>query len=233
MALSPEAQAYLREVVRLLYLAPLEKARVVRELAARIEQAAAERGLDGVRDSLGEPRYLAAETMLGLAESGRQPMRWAFAGQWRPDFEYKSRATLYNWPLLHIATGYDVEKGRPRVAKGIVAIGSVAIGAFAIGGVSLGLISLGGLAVGFGAALGGMAIGGWGALGGIAVAAQFAVGSLVIAGRAAMGALAVGPAAAGGVAIGRDAVAEGATRAEFVAWLTRNMPLFKRIMPWL
>src|SRR5262249_32719661 len=85
-------------------------------------------------------------------------------------FDYRSKVTLFGWPLLHIATGIDPMTGRKRVAKGIIAIGDVAIGglafggcalgAFAIGGVAIGLISFGGMAIGLLVALGGGAIGG-------------------------------------------------------------------------
>jgi tRNA A-37 threonylcarbamoyl transferase component Bud32 len=101
---------------------------------------------------------------------------------------YKSKSTLFGWPLLHISFGIDPQTGRKRVAKGIFAIGDVAcgvvsaggcaMGGLTFGGMSLGLISTGGLAVGLIAAIGGLAVGGfaWGgcglgviAMGGVAV----------------------------------------------------------------
>jgi tRNA A-37 threonylcarbamoyl transferase component Bud32 len=98
-------------------------------------------------------------------------------------YEYRSKATIFGWPLVHIATGMDPMTGRKRIAKGIIAMGDVAIGGlafggcafggFALGGLSLGLISFGGMAIGLlvafgGGAMGGLAVGG-GALGVIAV----------------------------------------------------------------
>src|SRR5688572_17605320 len=59
--------------------------------------------------------------------------------------EYVSRATLFGWPLVHIAQGIDPATGRPRIARGIVAIGDIAMGGIAIGGVAVGLIAVGGL----------------------------------------------------------------------------------------
>src|SRR5207244_5786630 len=49
-------------------------------------------------------------------------------------YEYRSKATLFGLPLVHIAYGMDPETGRRRVAKGIIAIGDLAIGVIALGG---------------------------------------------------------------------------------------------------
>jgi hypothetical protein len=105
-------------------------------------------------------------------------------------YEYKSEAQLFGLPLVHIASGYDPQTMRPRVAKGILAIGNVAIGVFALGGLalggitfggaSLGVFAVGGLAVG-GFALGGGALGLFLALGGMAVSTMYAVGGLALA----------------------------------------------------
>jgi len=83
-------------------------------------------------------------------------------------YEYRSEATLFGLPLVHIASGYDPATGRPRVAKGIIAIGNIAVGGLAVGGVSFGVIGLGGLSVGL-VALGGLAVGLLLALGGMAI----------------------------------------------------------------
>jgi hypothetical protein len=105
-------------------------------------------------------------------------------------YEYKSEAEIFGLPLLHIASGYDPQTLRPRVAKGIIAIGNIAMGVFAlgglalggfsIGGVSLGLLAFGGMAVG-GIAIGGGAVGLVGALGGLAISGGFALGGLALA----------------------------------------------------
>ncbi len=106
-------------------------------------------------------------------------------------YEWKSETEIFGWPLIHIAQGYDSESGRPRVAKGIIAIGDIAIGGLAIGGAafggvtlggfSLGFLSVGGMAIGLLAALGGGAFGGFFAAGGLAVSLQYAVGGLALA----------------------------------------------------
>jgi len=105
-------------------------------------------------------------------------------------YEWKSEAEFMGWPLIHIAQGYD-ENGRPRVAKGVIAIGDIAIGGLAMGGAafggvtfggfSLGFFSLGGLAIGVIAALGGGAVGGLIAVGGLAVSLGYAIGGLALA----------------------------------------------------
>jgi hypothetical protein len=99
-------------------------------------------------------------------------------------YEYRSAATLFGWPLIHIATGINPVTGRRRVAKGIIAIGDVAVGVVAIGGMAYGGLALGGSAIGL------IAFGG------------AAIGLLLAVGGGAIGGIAVGGAAAGGVALG-------------------------------
>ncbi|MFN0205878.1 MAG: serine/threonine-protein kinase [Planctomycetota bacterium] len=103
--------------------------------------------------------------------------------------EYKSSATIFGIPWIHIANGYNPETGRPYVAKGIIAIGNIAIGVFAFGGIALGGVSFGGLSLGLLLAIGGCSIGGV-AIGGFA------------AGAIAFGGVSIGYYACGGAAIG-------------------------------
>ncbi len=106
-------------------------------------------------------------------------------------YEYKSKRTLFGVPLVHIVRGINPATGRPRIAKGIVAIGDAfAIGVLALGGGG----ALGGLAIAGGCALGLLSLGG------------LAVGVLLALGGGAIGGIALGGAAVGGVAIGGAAV---------------------------
>jgi len=82
------------------------------------------------------------------------------------NFEYKSDASLFGWPLIHIAQGLDPGTGLPRIAKGVIAIGNIAFG---------------GLAVGLLAAGGGLAIAGFLAIGGANFSPAYAVGGLALA----------------------------------------------------
>ena len=94
------------------------------------------------------------------------------------DYEYRSKATILGWPVIHIASSRDPAGKRMRVARGIiaigdVAIGGVAIGVFSFGGITfgvftVGLTSLGGIALGLLTAIGGVAAGGF-AFGGVAI----------------------------------------------------------------
>jgi hypothetical protein len=101
-------------------------------------------------------------------------------------FEYRSRAALGTWPLIHICAGVDPVTMRPKVARGIVAIGNIAVGGVAIAGLACGLVSIGGasfgllfafggVAVGLGMSIGGLAVGSV-ALGGAAIGFVYAVG---------------------------------------------------------
>jgi hypothetical protein len=60
--------------------------------------------------------------------------------QWRgPGFEWRSAQTIYGYPLVHIAFGKD-ERGRLRVAKGIIAIGQFALGLITVAQFGVGLL---------------------------------------------------------------------------------------------
>jgi len=115
---------------------------------------------------------------------------------WRPfwGYEYKSARTVRGWPLLHVALGVDPETGRPRIARGVVALGNVAVGGLACGGIALGAVSFGGVSLGL-VSLGGFAVGLLLAVGG------FAAGTVAIGG-AAVGYLAVGGGVLGVHALG-------------------------------
>jgi tRNA A-37 threonylcarbamoyl transferase component Bud32 len=108
-------------------------------------------------------------------------------------YEYKSKTTVFGWPVVHIATGMDPMTGRKRIAKGIIAIGDIALGIFAFGGCAFGGLAFGGFSLGL-FSIGGMAI-----------------GLLVAFGGGAIGALAVGGGALGLIAVGGGAVGYYAT----------------------
>ena len=109
------------------------------------------------------------------------PIKGGFCG-----FEYRSKTEIFGLPLVHIISGRNIDftSGKPRVAKGIIAIGPIAIGGLALGGLSIGAISFGGLALGL-VAFGGAAIGLLLAIGGMAI-------GLVAIGGGAIGYYAMG-----------------------------------------
>ena len=112
-------------------------------------------------------------------------------------YEYRSKAELFGLPLLHIVVGpgLNLATGKPRIAKGIIAIGNIAVGLIAMGGLAIGGLSLGGLALGLFA------------FGGCALGAILAVGGLAV-GLVAIGGAAVGYYALGGAAFGKYALGE-------------------------
>lgn len=127
-------------------------------------------------------------------------------------YEYKSSLTLWGWPLVHIAQGANPETGRPRVAKGIIAIGNIAIGVVALGGLAVGVVALGGMALGLLS------------FAGISVGVVIAVGGLAV-GSVALGGLACGVIACGGLAIGYYAVGGETLSVYSLAALTSNPDL--------
>jgi hypothetical protein len=107
-------------------------------------------------------------------------------------FEYRSRASIGGWPLVHVSLGVDPVTMRPRVARGVVAIGNVAIGGVAIAGVACGLITIGAASIGLLFALGGVAVGVGLSIGGLAVG-SVAMGGAAIGFSYAIGGAAFGP----------------------------------------
>jgi hypothetical protein len=106
-------------------------------------------------------------------------------------YEYRSSIEVLGWPLVHIAQGIDPGTGRPRIARGIIAIGNIAVGLFAIGGIALGGFVIAGMGLGL-VTLAGIAVG-WVAFGGIALALYLAVGGMAISLMYAIGGLALAP----------------------------------------
>jgi|SRR5581483_7575221 hypothetical protein len=56
-------------------------------------------------------------------------------------FEYKSRASLFGLPLIHVAFKYRANR-TPVLAKGIIAVGQFAVGVVTLSQFGLGLFSL-------------------------------------------------------------------------------------------
>ena len=147
-------------------------------------------------------RYQQASTMKTqvemIAQGPAQPVA-PVPPRFPSGVDYKSKSTLFGWPLVHVATGVDPATGRARIARGIIAIGGGAVGVvafggmaaggFAVGGVSLGIVSFGGCSLGV-LALGGLSVGLLMALGGLAVA-PVAIGGQAV-GIWALGAQALG-----------------------------------------
>jgi tRNA A-37 threonylcarbamoyl transferase component Bud32 len=133
--------------------------------------------------------------------------------------DYRSRATLFGLPLLHVTSGIDPQTGRARVARGIVAIGGQAQGVVAIGGVATGGLAIGGLAMGV-LSVGGCALG------------LVAFGGLALALVAAFGGGAIAPVAMGGGAIGYFAFGGAAMGAHVLDSMTNDPVAARFFLPW-
>jgi hypothetical protein len=59
---------------------------------------------------------------------------------WWLGWEWKSRSNIGGIPLVHVAFGWDLQKGTPRVARGIIAIGQFGIGVITIAQFGIGLL---------------------------------------------------------------------------------------------
>jgi hypothetical protein len=133
--------------------------------------------------------------------------------------DYRSKATLFGLPLVHVASGLDPATGKQRVAKGIIAIGGMAKGVVAFGGMAMGGLTFGGLSLGV-ISFGGCSLG------------LVAFGGLAVALLVALGGGAIAPIAMGGGAIGYLAYGGGAIGAHVLDAATKD-PLAERFfLPW-
>lgn len=125
-------------------------------------------------------REVSADAFLCPACGAPFPSRIKWTGS---GLEWKSRTTVFGFPLVHVAFGRD-GKGRLRVAKGVIAVGQFAMGLITVAQFGIGIL------FGFGQFLVGLA-----------VIAQFAGGLLLGIGQFATGVLVVGQVAVGIYAI--------------------------------
>jgi hypothetical protein len=118
---------------------------------------------------------------------------------------FTSRATIFGWPVVHVALGPWPENGELKgKARGLIAIGDSAYGGIALGGFAVGGVALGGASIGV-CALGGGA-----------------VGALTAMGGGAIGGFAVGGGAAGGIASGGGALGVVAQGGGAIGWYARG-----------
>jgi predicted Ser/Thr protein kinase len=118
-------------------------------------------------------------------------------------YEYRSKATLFGWPLLHVAIGVNPATGRKRSARGIIAVGTSPRGLIAFGDEAVGVIACGIFGCGV-VSLSVIAVGMF-ACGSVAVALVFAMGGMAIA-PVAMGGAVLGWFANGALALGKHAI---------------------------
>jgi len=124
-------------------------------------------------------------------------------------YEYKSSATLFGMPLVHIVYGPG-SGGTLKVARGFIAIGNVAIGVIAIGGIAVGVIAFAGVSLGL-VCFAGVALGILGGAGGLAT------------GYIAVGGIAIGTYAVGGLAIGAHTLQNDPQFREYIQSLFKNI----------
>jgi tRNA A-37 threonylcarbamoyl transferase component Bud32 len=99
-------------------------------------------------------------------------------------FEYRSKATLFGLPWMHVAVGVRHPKTKQPVwARGVIAVGDFAVGGYAAGKLAIGGLALGGISIGV-ASVGVLAFG-VAAIGGLAVG--WDVGGLMVAGERGVG----------------------------------------------
>jgi hypothetical protein len=130
----------------------------------------------------------------------------------KPAWEYRSKASLFGLPLIHIRIGDPfafvkkpvtawVAVGNSAIG-GLFAFGAMAIAPLSIGGLAFGFLSFGGLSIGI-FALGAIALGVWPLFGGLIVGWQAFGGCFAIGWNAAVGDFAL----AHDLALGRIACA--------------------------
>ncbi len=181
-----------------------------------------------------ERRYQQASQVKTAVQTIAGYPGWPHTASSQQGVEYRSRATLFGLPLLHVATGTDPATGRARVARGVIAIGGIAQGVVAFGGVAMGGLTFGGLSLGV-IAFGGCALG-LVAFGGLAVALLVAFGGAAVA-PIAIGGGAIGYLASGGGVLGVHPLGANASdeiaRHFFMPWAAPAMSLAIAVLPLL
>jgi hypothetical protein len=107
-----------------------------------------------------------------VIRGGRAKRAWGF--------EWRTKAEILGWPLIHVAIGRDPQTLRLRVARGIIAVGQFGVGLITIAQLGVGLL--------FGL---GQCVGGYVAIGQAAFGLHLAVGQVAI-GMTAIGQFALG-----------------------------------------
>ena len=154
-------------------------------------------------------------TLSGRRRYLKECLAAAHGGEFPPAaFEFRSRATLFGLPLLHIRLGdrFDVVRGPVKAwiaigsshAVGVIfASGGLAIAPISFGGIAIGLVSFGAIAMGI-LPLGAISLGVW-AYGGLALGWDVFCGSGLAWNAATGGIVAAHGFASGGVAIAPEA----------------------------
>lgn len=203
-------EEYIGEVMNHLVVEERMRKRIEADLRAHITEESDGRDVDQVLARMGLPEDVAREFMDSIYEDKSDIIQRLIQESHQSKelekygaYEYKSRATLFGLPLVHVNFR---RRGRVRTARGIIAVGDIAVGLLSCGGIALGGISVGGISLGLlgfgGVALGILAFGG-------AAVGTAAMGGLAV-GKIAQGGLAVGKVAIGGEAVGRHVMEQGA-----------------------
>jgi hypothetical protein len=135
-------------------------------------------------------------------------------------FEYKTKAEIRGWPLVHVAFGRD-EHGRLRVAKGIIAVGQFGIGLITFAQIGLGVL------FGFGQLVGGLY-----AIGQVAPAVFFGIGQFTT-GHVAIGQFAIGDWVLAQIGFGVHTWTSFSRDPEAVVYFTGLWESVKGVVHWL
>jgi len=146
----------------------------------------------------------ASEIRLELEAIAGIPSRLSPEASRKLSYEYRSKTTLFGWPLLHVAIGVNPATGRKRSARAIIAVGTAPRGLIAFGDEAVGVIACG--IFGYGVISFSVIAVGIFACGSVAAGLVFAMGGMAIA-PVAMGGLAFGWFASGAMAWGKHALA--------------------------
>jgi hypothetical protein len=148
-----------------------------------------------------------------------------------PVRDYRTKQSLWGWPLVHVTWGADPATRRQCVAKGWIAVGPTAKGLVAVGLEAYGVMAVG-LVAGGVLPTGLLAFGGWAV--GLVAYGITATGLLAIALRQAVGLTALGGRSVGLVHFGIDAPVFWVLGLPIVAvWLLRLIypPLTRTVSP--
>jgi predicted Ser/Thr protein kinase len=148
-----------------------------------------------------ELRYQQASVFKTQVETVASAPQSPVGSDWRKIGEFRTKQTIFGIPWVHVARGIDPATGKPRVAKGVVAVGPVAKGVVACGFEAYGVLVTGLVALGV-APVGILAVG-------------LSAAGIISLGLQSSGILAVGINTTGIVSVGRESV--GLVKAELTS----------------
>lgn len=194
---------YVDEVLSHITTDSIRKDRIKNDLINHIQEASENKNIEDVLIEMGSPYEVASDFMENIYDTNAELINTLSNEKASNNsyFEYKSKISIFNLPLLHIKYR-KTRNAKIARAKGIIAIGEIATGVLlGFGAISCGIFSFGILSIGLLLSVGILSIG------------SFSFGCISI-GLYSIGAIAIGLETIGAVSLAKDVSFGAVSKAE-------------------